>query len=192
MAVRDRIGVFGGSFDPVHVGHLVLAVNALRVFRLDRVLMVVAGEPWQKVGERNITPASVRLAAVEAAVRDVPGLEASDIEVTRSGPSYTVDTLRLLHDQQPSAELFLILGADAAARLDTWREPDAVAELAELIVANRPGSPRASLGPPWNVHALEIPPLEVSSSDLRHRLAVGLPVDFLVPKEALAFFRPAP
>ena len=109
-----RLGVFGGTFDPPHVGHLVTAVNVRHALSLDRVLLVVANVPWQKVGERTVSPAEDRLAMVEAAARGVAGLEVSRLEIDRGGPSYTADTLGHLHAAHPGVELFLIVGSDAA------------------------------------------------------------------------------
>ena len=109
-----RLGVFGGTFDPPHVGHLVTAVNVRHALALDRVLLVVANVPWQKVGERTVSPAEDRLAMVEAAARGVAGLEVSRLEIDRGGPSYTADTLGELRRAHPRAELFLIVGSDAA------------------------------------------------------------------------------
>src|ERR1700683_1992735 len=108
--MAERIGIFGGTFDPIHVGHLVAAVNAKDALGLDRVLMVVANVPWQKAGIRAVSSASDRLALVDAAVGDVPGLEASPIEIERGGDSYTADTLVELHKAGPDDELFLIVG----------------------------------------------------------------------------------
>ncbi|MBV9255052.1 MAG: nicotinate-nicotinamide nucleotide adenylyltransferase, partial [Actinobacteria bacterium] len=115
-----KLGVLGGTFDPVHIGHLVAAVNARHTLDLDQVLLVVANVPWQKAGARVITPAPDRLAMVRAAVDDVDGLEASDLEIARGGESYTVDTLAELQRIHPGAELYLIVGADLVAELDTW------------------------------------------------------------------------
>src|SRR5437763_15850460 len=110
----ERIGVFGGTFDPPHVGHLVVAVNARHALRLDRLLLVVANDPWQKSQARVISSAADRLAMVEAAVADVKGLEASALEIERGGVSYTADTLASLRAESPDAELFLVVGSDAA------------------------------------------------------------------------------
>ena len=134
----QRIGIFGGTFDPIHVGHLVAAVNAKAALRLDRVLMVVANVPWQKAGDRAVSSAADRLALVEAAVGDVPGLEASPIEIERGGESYTADTLDELHRAAPDDELFLIVGWDVAAALTTWARQEKIQRLATLVVVNRP------------------------------------------------------
>jgi nicotinate-nucleotide adenylyltransferase len=188
LVVGERLGVLGGTFDPVHIGHLVAAVNARHALALDRVLMVVANQPWQKV-DRAITPARDRLAVVEAAVAGDPGLEASALEIDRGGDSYTADTLEALEAEDPGRELFLIVGADVAAELDTWRRPDVVGRLATLVVVNRAGAPERDVGPGWRVARVEIPSLEVSSSSLRARARAGLPLDHLVPAPAIDCIR---
>lgn len=175
-----RIGVLGGTFDPPHIGHLVTAVNVRYGLGLDVVLMVVANVPWQKVDDRQISPATDRLAMVRAAVVDDEGIEASDIEIRRGGPSYSVDTLDALHAEDPDAELFLILGADAAVGLDTWERAEDLASLATIVVVDRPGSvgetPRR-----FPVVRVEVPRLEVSSTDLRLRIRDGRPTRYLLP-----------
>ncbi|MBW3668620.1 MAG: nicotinate-nucleotide adenylyltransferase [Actinobacteria bacterium] len=178
-----RIGVFGGTFDPVHIGHLAVAVAARHALALDRVLLVVANVPWQKAGTRPLTPAEDRYAVVDAAVADLDGIEASRIELDRGGPSYTVETLEALRaDGHP--DLFLVLGADAAANLHTWVRADDVPALAELVVVPRPGS-----APPAGMRTLDVPHLDVSSSDLRARVVDGRPLDVLVPAAALRLIR---
>lgn len=183
----ERIGVFGGTFDPPHVGHLVTAVNVRHHLGLDRVLLVVANRPWQKVGTRPITGAQDRLAMVAAAVRGVEGLEASDLEIRRGGDSYTADTLAALRELDASAELFVILGADAAAGLDTWERIDEVRDTSTLVVVDRPGTaPTVALdGFDWT--HVEVPRLEVSSTDLRERVRDGRPLDYLLPRDVIAF-----
>jgi nicotinate-nucleotide adenylyltransferase len=175
-----RIGVLGGTFDPPHVGHLVTAVNVRYLLGLDVVLMVVANEPWQKVGHRTITPAPHRLDMVRAAVDGVEGVEASDLEIRRGGPSYSVDTITQLGEQHPEAELFLIVGADAAAELHTWRRPEELARRCRLVVVDRPGA-ETMLPEGFDGRRVEVPRLEVSSTDLRARAVDGRPLRFLVP-----------
>ena len=184
----ERLGLFGGTFDPPHVGHLVSAVNVRHELRLDRVLLMVANHPWQK-SDRRITPAADRLAVVEAAVAGTVGVEASSIEIDRGGDSYTADTLEQLAAEDPERELFLVVGADVAADLHTWRRPEVVARLATLVVVSRGGAPAADPGPPWRVEHVRIPALEVSSSDLRARAAAGRPLDHLVPIPGIACIR---
>jgi nicotinate-nucleotide adenylyltransferase len=187
--VGERIGVFGGTFDPPHVGHLVTAVDVRHELGLDRVLLVVANRPWQKAGSRAITPAVDRLAMVRAAVGDVESLEASSMEIDRGGDSYTADTLAELQDEQPDAELFVILGADAAAGLATWERADEVRALATLVVVDRPGSLSASVPDGWCWTHVEVPRLEVSSTELRHRVATGRPLDYLLPPGVVTCIR---
>ena len=184
----ERLGVFGGTFDPVHIGHLVAAVNARHALALDRVLLVVASQPWQKSG-RPLTPAEDRYAMVTAAVAGVPGLEASRLEIDRGGESVTADTLEQLAAEDGSRQLFLVVGADVAAQLDTWRRPDVVRRLATLVVVDRPGTPELELGADWRVERVAIPRLDVSASDLRQRVASGQPLDWLVPEAAIACIR---
>jgi len=189
-----RLGILGGTFDPVHVGHLVAAVNARYELSLDRVLLVVANEPWQKVGMRPVTPAADRLGLVEAAVEGVDGLEASGIEIERGGPSYTADTVAALAEQLPGTELYLIVGADAAAGLDGWERLEEVRPKVVLVVVNRPGTTIDASAPAsplkgWDYRMVEVPALEISSTELRDRVAAGRPLDFLVPMPAIRQIR---
>jgi nicotinate-nucleotide adenylyltransferase len=174
------VGIFGGTFDPPHVGHLVTAVNVRYELGLDVVLLVVAGEPWQKVGVRAVSPAEDRWAMVTAAVGAADGIEASRLELDRPGPSYTADTLAALLDEDASRELFVILGSDAAAELDTWERIDEVVKLATIVVVDRPGAAPAESMPGARWTHVEVPRLEVSSTDLRARVADGRPLDYLL------------
>jgi nicotinate-nucleotide adenylyltransferase len=189
--VPSRIGILGGTFDPVHVGHLVAAVNVRHELALDRVLLVVANEPWQKVGARPVTPARDRLALVEAAVCSCPGVEASDLEIERGGPSYTADTVAELEARHPGADISLVIGADVAGSLGSWERIEELRGRVRLVVVNRPGTPVVDatelMG--WDVSTVEIPDLEISSTDLRDRAATGRPLDFLVPVEAIRLLR---
>jgi nicotinate-nucleotide adenylyltransferase len=191
--VGRRVGVFGGTFDPVHIGHLVAANEVRWKLQLDTVLLMVAGEPWQKAGRTDLTPAADRLAVVEAAVAGVEGLEASSLEVERVGPTYTVDTLSSLAAREPGVELFLIVGADVTELLETWERPAAVRELATLVAVERPGSAPVQVerleADGWRVETVAIPALEVSSSEVRRRLAADEPIDFLVPAAAVRELR---
>jgi len=180
-----RIGVFGGTFDPVHVGHLVAAVNVRHTLDLDTVLLVVANRPWQKLGDRAVSPAYDRLAVAAAAVGEVSGVEASDLELRRGGTSYTADTLAALQAEDPAADLVLVIGADVAATLHTWERVDEVRALSRLAIVNRPGAPAPVVVPGWRADVVEIPALEVSSTDLRARVADGRPLDYLVPEAAV-------
>jgi len=185
MQTGRRIGVLGGTFDPPHIGHLVTAINVRHLLSLDVVLMVVANEPWQKVDSRQISPAADRLAMVRAAVVGEDGVEASDIELVRGGPSYTADTLIDLHDAEPDAEYFLILGGDAAAGLDTWERPESVAQLCRIVVVDRPGVSSDVPGG-FEVERATVPRLEVSSTDLRARVRDGRPTRHLLPDPVIS------
>lgn len=182
------IGVFGGTFDPPHVGHLVTAVNVCHALDLDRVILMVANEPWQKLGSRAITPAADRLAMVAAAVRDVPRLEAGDQELRAGGHSYTADTLATLEVEYPGAELFTIVGDDAAAGIDSWDRSDEVVARSRLVVVDRPG-PRVELDDAIDWIRVEVPRLEVSSTDLRERCSDGRPLDYLITEPVLDVIR---
>ncbi|MEZ5144399.1 MAG: nicotinate-nucleotide adenylyltransferase [Acidimicrobiales bacterium] len=181
-----RIGVLGGTFDPPHVAHLVAAVNARHALDLDVVLLVVANEPWQKVGSRDVSPVEARLAMTRAACEGVDGVEVSTVEIERGGPSYTVDTLRELRRHHPDAELFLVLGGDAAAGLPSWERAEEVPELCRFVVVDRPGSEFDPTGWPGRWERVEIPRLDIASTDLRARVADGRPLDFLVPPGVLS------
>lgn len=186
-----RIGVLGGTFDPVHVGHLVAAVNARSALHLDKVILMVANVPWQKAGQRTLTSAEDRLAIVEAAVGDVEGVEAGRLEIDHGGTSYTADTLATLAAADPDAELFLIVGWDVAAELTTWERWQEIQGLATLVVVNRPGAGRpAGLDDAgWHVEEVTVPNLEISSTDLRERAATGRPLDYLMPVAAVHCLR---
>lgn len=179
-----RVGLFGGTFDPPHVGHLVTAVNVRHVLDLDVVIMMVANVPWQKEASRTITPASARLAMVEAAVRDVPGLVPGRQEIDHGGPSYTADTLEVLAAQFPDAEFFTVIGDDAAAGLRTWTRWEEVVERSRLVVVDRPGE-HADVDDDLDWFRVEVPRLEVSSTDLRARFTDGRPLDYLVTTPVL-------
>lgn len=183
----ERLGIFGGTFDPPHVGHLVTAVNVRHELRLDRLLLVVANQPWQKVGTREISSGRDRLAMVKAAVSEVEGLEASSLELDRGGDSYTIDTLEQLRDADRTRELFLILGSDAAVGLPTWERVERVGSLASIVVVDRPGQPPTRSMPEglrWT--RIEVPRLEVSSTDLRARVTDGRPLDYLLTPPVIA------
>ena len=175
-----RIGILGGTFDPPHIGHLVMAVQVRDALALDVVLMVVAHQPWQKIDDREVSPSTDRLALVEAAVGDLEGVEASDLEIRHGGLSYTADTLATLAAEGPDDELWVILGADAAAGLPTWERGDEVRELAQIVVAAREGE-TGSEPPGWSWRTVPMTRLDVSSTDLRERVATGRSIDVLVP-----------
>ena len=179
-----RIGLFGGTFDPPHVGHLVTAVNVRHALNLDIVILMVANDPWQKSGARDVTTAEDRFAMVEAAVSVVDGVVAGRDEIDRGGPSYTADTLMALAEKHPGAELYTIVGDDAAAGLTSWTRVDQVAQYSQLVVVDRPGV-AVELPTQFNWLRVESPRLEVSSTDLRSRFSDGRPLDYLVTEPVL-------
>ena len=194
--MTTRIGVLGGTFDPPHVGHLCLAAQALAQLDLDRVLLVVANDPWQKHDGRRISPAEARFAMLAAAIEGRSALEASRLEIERGGESFTIDTVKQL--QAPDQEIFLIIGSDLVAQLPTWRSWRALPELVTLAVGRRGGGAPVQLSPVWNATELRLPALEISSSELRAMAGDDLPLDFLVPDavisviERLRLYRPQP
>ena len=183
-----RIGLFGGTFDPPHVGHLVTAVNVRHALDLDLVIMMVANVPWQKEGTRPITPALDRLAMVEAAVSDVPMLLPGREEIDLGGNSFTADTLAVLAQEYPGAGLFTLIGDDAAAGLRTWTRWEEVVERSQLVVVDRPGE-AVALADDIDWIRVEVPRLEVSSTDLRARFTDGRPLDYLVTQPVLDVIR---
>ena len=178
---KRRIGLLGGTFDPPHLGHLIAADEVRWRRSLDEVWLVVANDPWQKSDSRQVTSATDRLEMVKAAVHGLPGLVASDIELQLGGASYTASTLRSLGDLYPNTEFEVIVGSDAAAGLETWSEPDWLAEHAQFVSVRRAGQVGHA---PERFHVTEVqmPQLEISSTDLRDRFARGAPVRLLVPE----------
>lgn len=192
--LRGAIGIFGGTFDPIHVAHLAVAEAARDAVGLTRVVFVPAGEPPHKRG-RTISAAADRLAMVRAGVAGNDGFAVSRMELDRDGPSFTVDTLRDLRAGEPSADFALVLSAEAFLELPTWHEPAAILELAALIVAPRDGYPDASPdflerhfpGVPARAVFLDGPRMRLSASELRARAAGGRSLRYLVPDAVAAY-----
>lgn len=191
-----RIGLFGGTFDPPHFGHLVLAEWARVRLRLDRVVFVPAGTPPHKRG-RPLTDAALRLALTRLAVRGNPAFTVSGFEARRAGPSFTVDTLRHFHTRQPGARFYLLMGADSLADFPNWHEPAEIARLATLVVAARPGPEGPAPGSRSHqlvparardrVVMLDNPIVAISSSALRARARAGRSLRYLVPDAVAAY-----
>jgi len=184
-----NIGVLGGTFDPIHIGHLVIAEEARIKLGFNEVLFVPAGQPWRKL-DRNITPADQRVEMVRRAIADNPHFKLCTLEVERPGPSYTVDTLTMLQKQLGSkASLFFILGRDTLAELPLWKEPKKVVQLCRLVVPPRLGSKdlrhlgTAIPGLLDKVIQLDMPVIGISSAEIRQRIAQGLTIRYLVPAE---------
>jgi len=179
-----RLGIFGGTFDPIHLGHVQVAEAVTAALHLDRMLVVVANHPWQKQ-DRPVTPAEDRFALVVAALADRPHLEASRIEIDRGGPSYTVDTVRQLLDAEPGAEVFVVVGADVVGALDTWHDHDRLRDLVTLAVVDRPGTAHFDAPDGWRSVRVAVTPVDVSSTDLRSVLEAGGSVAGLVPEAVI-------
>lgn len=175
-----RIGVFGGTFDPPHLGHLVAAGDAADALGLGRVVWIPSAlHPFK--GESVRTPPALRLEMTRAAIAGDPRFEADDLELRRQGPSYTVDTLRELHARHPGAELFFLTGADNLRDLPKWREPEEVVRLARLVVVSRQGEgvPEDTRFPALAVRVLRF---DVSATEVRRRVAAGASIRYLVPE----------
>lgn len=183
-----KVGVYGGTFDPPHVGHLILAEAALEQLQLEKVMFIPAGDPWRKA-DRKVTPAIHRLEMTRLAVQDNEAFEVENFEVIREGPSYTVETLEILHDHLGhTADLYLILGEDALADVPHWHQPERLVELATLAVANRRGVTMPEL--PFDrarVVPVEMPGIDISSTELRQRAAKGLSLRYQVPDAVLRY-----
>ncbi len=178
-----RVGVFGGTFDPPHNGHLAAARAAVEHLDLDRLLLTVANDPWQKTADQPVSPAADRLALAAALAEEVPRGEVSDAEIRRGGPSYTVDTVEELRADLASAdpEIWVVVGADLVPGLGTWHRAADLARLAALAVVTRPGAGAPDLPPGWRATLVPGVAVDVSSSAVRRRLAREEPVDDLVP-----------
>ncbi|HET7173842.1 MAG TPA: nicotinate-nucleotide adenylyltransferase [Nocardioidaceae bacterium] len=185
MAPRTRrVGVMGGTFDPIHHGHLVAASEVQSWFELDEVVFVPTGEPWQKA-DREVSPAEDRYLMTVIATASNPRFSVSRVDIDRGGPTYTIDTLRDLHAAHPDAELYFITGTDALAQILTWHDADSVFALAHFVGCTRPGTAvdeAATLGlPSERVTVIEVPALAISSTECRERARKGEPVWYLVP-----------
>ena len=177
-----RLGVYGGAFDPPHLGHLVAASDACDALRLDRLLWIPSAvHPLKAVR----TAADVRLEMVRAAIGGDPRFVADDLELRRTGPSYTVDTLRALRAREPGAELFFLTGADNLRDLPRWREPDEIVRLATLAVVSRAGDSLPA-DAPYPAQAVTVTRVDVSSTEIRRRVAAGLSIRYLVPEAVRA------
>lgn len=178
-ARAPRIGVMGGTFDPIHHGHLVAASEVAHSFGLDEVVFVPTGKPWQK---QHVSPSEHRYLMTVIATASNPDFTVSRVDIDRDGPTYTIDTLRDLKAQRPDAELFFITGADAVAQILSWRDHDELWDLAHFVAVSRPGHVLSTDGLPTDdVSQLEVPALSISSTNCRERVADGQPVWYLVP-----------
>ena len=174
----QRIGVMGGTFDPIHAGHLIVASEAAHALNLSEVLFVPASAPWQKNPE---TSADHRLEMVQRAIAGHPGFRASTVDIDRGGNTYTVDTLTDLAVSHPGAELFLLIGTDALLGMHTWKDYERIFGLAHVVAMARPGYVAGSeQTPPGAVTLLTVPAIDISSTDCRDRLRYGRPVEYML------------
>jgi nicotinate-nucleotide adenylyltransferase len=184
MARRPRIGVMGGTFDPIHHGHLVAASEVQAWFDLDEVIFVPTGQPWQK-SDREVSPGEDRYLMTVIATASNPRFSVSRVDIDRPGPTYTIDTLREMTEARPNSDLFFITGADALGQILTWHDADKVFELAHFVGCTRPGTSiddETLTGlPPDRITIIEIPALAISSTECRTRASKGEPVWYLVP-----------
>jgi nicotinate-nucleotide adenylyltransferase len=181
----SRLGVMGGTFDPIHNGHLVAASEVAAALNLDEVLFVPTGQPWQKDG---VTPTSDRYLMTEIATAANPQFKVSTIDIDRSGPTYTVDTLRDLKAAYPDADLFFITGADAVTAIEGWKDSEELWGLAQFVAVTRPGHQLdLPAAPEGAIQVLEIPALAISSTDIRERVSEGKPIWYLVPDGIVQF-----
>ncbi|TGE32503.1 nicotinate-nucleotide adenylyltransferase [Desulfosporosinus sp. Sb-LF] len=192
-----RLGIMGGTFDPIHYGHLVAAEMARVEFHLDKVLFIPTGNPPHKIG-RDVSAAELRYEMVERAIQDNPAFELSALEIKRNGPSYTVDTLRVLRRTWPDYELYFITGSDALLEIFSWRDAEEVLTLIQFIGAARPGFDASDFllkvqednpETQGRIHSLEVPALAISSTDIRTRVGRGEPIRYLLPEPVRLFIQ---
>ena len=184
MTSPQRIGIMGGTFDPIHNGHLVAASEAAYRFQLDQVVFVPTGQPWQKAG-RDVTAAEHRYLMTMVATASNPRFTVSRVDIDREGPTYTIDTLRDLRELFPDAELYFITGADSLASIMSWRDWEVMLEMANFVGVTRPGYELSKdmlpLESQTGIELIEIPAMAISSTDCRKRAGEGEPVWYLVP-----------
>lgn len=191
-----KVGILGGTFDPVHLGHIAVAEEAKTQVKLDEVIFMVAGQPWMKEGT-HITPAKHRVEMVRLAIEGTPYFKLSTMEVERKGPTYTVDTLTELNKQRPDDELFLIVGWSSLSEMAQWHAPHRIIKLCRIIAVPRPGAARPDLkaldsvirGISRRVRLLDRPFMDISSTEIRDRVTCGLPIGYLVPKPGEKYIR---
>jgi len=177
----SRVGIMGGTFDPIHHGHLIAASEVAALFELDEVVFVPTGEPWQKE-HRAVSPAEHRYLMTVIATASNPRFWVSRVDIDRPGPTYTIDTIHDIAAQRPGAELYFITGADALAQILSWKNAQDALQLARFVGVTRPGYELSDAHLPIDsVTLLDVPAMAISSSDCRTRVAAGRPVWYLVP-----------
>ncbi|MDR8020462.1 nicotinate-nucleotide adenylyltransferase [Nesterenkonia sp. LY-0111] len=177
---RSRVGIMGGTFDPIHHGHLVAASEVAAEFDLDEVVFVPTGEPWQKAG-REVTEAEHRYLMTVVATASNPRFTVSRVDIDRGGPTFTIDTLHDFKRLRPTADLFFITGADAMAQIMSWKDVEELWTLAHFVSVTRPGYSSEDYGRSHQISLKEIPAMAISSTDCRTRVRAGKPVWYLVP-----------
>ena len=186
---RRRIGVFGGTFDPPHIGHTSAALAAMRKLELDFVLMVVANDPWQKTDKNETSsefsnfvtsPSHDRYEMLKRALTGQDSLIADDMEIARGGKTYTIDTVSELDDRFPDSDFFLLIGADVAKDFDSWHEPKEICEKINVVVLTRPGTDQGEIDSNWNFPVIDIPAVDVSAEEIRLRILKGEPVEGMI------------
>jgi nicotinate-nucleotide adenylyltransferase len=179
--MTSRVGIMGGTFDPIHHGHLVAASEVAALFELDEVIFVPTGEPWQK-STRRVSPAEHRYLMAVIATASNPRFWVSRVDIDRAGPTYTIDTISDIERQRPGAELFFITGADALGQILSWKDAEETLRRARFIGVTRPGYELSDAHLPIDsVTLIDVPAMAISSSDCRERVAAGRPVWYLVP-----------
>jgi nicotinate-nucleotide adenylyltransferase len=179
--MAQRVGIMGGTFDPIHHGHLVAASEVANLYDLDEVIFVPTGEPWQK-SDRQVSPAEHRYLMTVIATASNPRFWVSRVDIDRAGPTFTIDTIRDIAAQRPDAELYFITGADALAQILSWKDAEAALKLATFVGVTRPGYELTDAHLPRDsVTLLDVPAMAISSSDCRDRVAAERPVWYLVP-----------
>jgi len=182
-----RIGILGGTFNPVHNGHIRLAEFARKKLKLDKIIFIPVNIPPHKKGP-DITEPLFRYDMVRLAIEGMPNFEVSDIEVRKKGTSYSVETLKILKEKfGPEAELYFITGADSLYELAEWKDVDEIFALARFVVANRPGFPVARV--PEGVEAIEVPEMDISSSEIRDKIRDGATVKGIVPDKVISYIK---
>ncbi|HUS88007.1 MAG TPA: nicotinate-nucleotide adenylyltransferase [Desulfosporosinus sp.] len=194
---KPRLGIMGGTFDPIHYGHLVAAEMARNKFNLSKVLFIPSGKPPHKI-RRDVSAANLRYEMVELAIQDNPAFAISALELERKGPSYTVDTLRVLRRTWPEHELYFITGTDALLEIFSWREAEEILTMIQFIGAARPGFDASDFllkvqqehsETQGRIHYLEVPALAISSTDIRSRVRHGQPIRYLLPEPVRLFIQ---
>ena len=189
--VPRRLGILGGTFDPPHLGHRAAALAVQTQVGLDEIVLMVANEPWQKVGDRQVTAAQVRWDMTNALVQGISGLRADDREIRRGGPTFTVDTLEEILSDQPDTEIFLIVGADTAERLETWHRASDVVGLSTIVIVNRDETTNTAPGFLRDARVLNVTmnPVDASSSSIREAVARGESIDSTTSSSVVTIIR---